>query len=139
MTPERGRDGLREGRAVSARFYDPLMPGTLVLAWPGSRDSAPLVTRTRSEVWTLSSGERVVMVEGHAGGIALTHIDVLPTAEHPATRDEERGCREKESAWDEGWRTGQLWAFSDLDEHDRSTNPYRAERFYTCDRCGRTS
>ena len=28
-------------------------------------------------------------------------------------------------AWEEGWHTGQLWAFSDLDEHDRSTNPYR--------------
>jgi hypothetical protein len=68
-----------EGQAVSARFHDPLAPGTHVLAWPGSRDSAPLVTRTRSEVWTLGSGDRVVMVEGRAGGIALTHIDVLPT------------------------------------------------------------
>jgi hypothetical protein len=39
-----------------------------------------------------------------------------------AERDEARAERAK--AWDDGWDTGQLWAFSDLDEHDRSTNPY---------------
>lgn len=66
------------GYAVPAGHHDPLRPGTPVLAWPGSRESSPLVTRTRSEVWALASGDRVVMVEGCAGGIALTHIDVLP-------------------------------------------------------------
>lgn len=30
-------------------------------------------------------------------------------------------------AWDEGWQTGQLWAFSDLDEYGKHTNPYRGE------------
>lgn len=30
-----------------------------------------LVTRTRSEAWTLPHGEPVVLIEGRAGGVAL--------------------------------------------------------------------
>lgn len=57
--------------------------GTPVLAYPGVRPddlfakvlrSRVLDTVTRSEVWTVG-GTPVVKVEGHAGGIALTHID----------------------------------------------------------------
>lgn len=55
-----------------------LAVGTSVLAWPGSRDSAPLWTRTRSEPWQLGHGAWVVAVEGYAGGIALTHIERIP-------------------------------------------------------------
>lgn len=49
--------------------------GTLVLAWPGTRDAEPLVTMTRSAAWPLGHGEPVVAVEGKAGGIALTHVE----------------------------------------------------------------
>jgi hypothetical protein len=73
------------GYAVSARHHDPLIPGTLVLAWPGSRDSSPLVTRTRGEVWTLGDGARVVAVEGYPGGISLDHVDVLPCITPPGS------------------------------------------------------
>lgn len=69
---------MSHGYAVSAVFHDPLPPGTPVLAWPITRNGSPLVTRTRGEVWTLGDGTRVVAVEGYAGGIALTHVDVLP-------------------------------------------------------------
>lgn len=78
--------------ATPAGHHDPLTPGTPVLAWPGSRESSPLVTRTRSEVWALPSGDRVVMVEGYAGGIALTHVDALPAARRPAP---DAGLRER--------------------------------------------
>lgn len=66
-----------EGYAVSAMHHDPLIPGTRVLAWPGTREGSPLVTRTRGEVWRVG-GTSVVRVEGYAGGIALDHVDVLP-------------------------------------------------------------
>lgn len=59
--------------------------GTPVTAYPGVRPEDPaakapghrcLETVTRSRAWNLGHGEPVVMVEGHAGGIALSHIDV---------------------------------------------------------------
>ena len=52
--------------------------GTQVVAYPGSRDDAPLYTWTRSRAWPLGHGAPVVMVEGHSGGIALTHVDPAP-------------------------------------------------------------
>lgn len=64
--------------AISAQHYDSLPPGTPVLVWTFARTDSPLLTRTVGEVWTLGSGERVVRVEGRTGGIALTHLDVMP-------------------------------------------------------------
>lgn len=58
--------------------------GTPVVAYPGFRpEDTPnpvkrLLTRTRSEAWNLGNGAPVVMVDGHAGGIALTHIAPFP-------------------------------------------------------------
>lgn len=51
--------------------------GTPVHAYPGTRDDKPLETRTRTEAWLLGDGTPVVSVEGYAGGIALSHIDVV--------------------------------------------------------------
>lgn len=68
--------------AVSARTTQPdesLPVGTQVLAWPGSRDGRAMLTRTRTPVWRLNGGDPVVSVEGYAGGIALTHIEVMPS------------------------------------------------------------
>lgn len=59
--------------------------GTPVLAWPGTRDDEPLTTRTRTRAWTLGHGAAVVSVEGRAGGIALTHIQVI----EPSSREVE--------------------------------------------------
>lgn len=53
--------------------------GTPVLAFVGTRDGQAAVTRTRSLPWIIG-GSICVMVEGVAGGIALTHIEVLPDA-----------------------------------------------------------
>ncbi len=51
--------------------------GTGVLAFPGSRDGRAILTTTRSSAWCVGN-EPVVMVEGYSGGIALTHIEVVP-------------------------------------------------------------
>ena len=59
----------------------PLPGGTRVRYWPGAREGEGIESRTRSEVWTLGGHTPVVMVEGYAGGIALTHVRVLPPAE----------------------------------------------------------
>lgn len=74
-------------------FNDTCPVGTPVLAFPGSREGRALMTRTRSVAWSLGH-EPVVMVEGYAGGIALTHVEVLPTNESaPDPTSGEHGCR----------------------------------------------
>lgn len=50
---------------------------TLVTYWPGFNTEHGRKSFTRSEVWRLPSGSLVVMVDGYAGGIALTHITRL--------------------------------------------------------------
>jgi hypothetical protein len=55
--------------------------GTLVRyypIYPPIESCPPVETRTRSEAWTIGDGSVVVCVEGKSGGVALTHIEVLP-------------------------------------------------------------
>ncbi len=49
--------------------------GTRVTAYPITRDDAGIETTTRSEAWTLGGHTPVVLVDGYAGGIALSHVD----------------------------------------------------------------
>jgi hypothetical protein len=89
--------GQREADAWNAKY--PV--GTPVLAYPGVRPEDPaavgyrqrvekgrlfrgetdptegLETVTRTPAWPLGDGTPVVSVEGYAGGIILTHIDVI--------------------------------------------------------------
>ncbi|MFJ4880175.1 hypothetical protein ACIP93_33875 [Streptomyces sp. NPDC088745] len=63
--------------------------GTVVTAYPGARpERAPggprLDTRTRSAAWTLPHGGAVVLVDGRAGALALTHVDPRPAPGEPA-------------------------------------------------------
>lgn len=58
--------------------------GTPVTAYPDLRPGHPaynpttsLHTVTRTPAWRLGHGDSVVSVNGHAGGIALTHVDPL--------------------------------------------------------------
>lgn len=65
-------------RAERADEWNAAYPiGTPVNAYPGSRDGRCLTTMTRSTAWTLPTDPpvAVVLVEGHSGGIALTHVD----------------------------------------------------------------
>lgn len=76
---------------TASEFNQRYPSGTPVLAWPGTRDEEPLRTRTRDSAWALPSGAAVVSVVGHAGGIALTHIEHDPTRQ-PAVPDIEFEC-----------------------------------------------
>ncbi len=48
--------------------------GTPVRYWPGVREGAGRDSRTRSRAWVIGGHSAVVSVDGHAGGIALTHV-----------------------------------------------------------------
>ncbi|MFE3202162.1 hypothetical protein [Embleya sp. NPDC059237] len=64
--------------------------GALVHAWPGSRDTEPVTTRTRTPAWTLGHGTAVVSVDGYAGGISLGHIEARePADQHRSDVDDD--------------------------------------------------
>lgn len=71
------RKRIEEAKETAAAFnlHHPI--GTPVRAFPGVRNDLGCETTTRSAAWTIGTSA-VVAVEGHAGGIALTHVDVLP-------------------------------------------------------------
>jgi hypothetical protein len=70
----------RNGKnAAAVRQFNRHVPeGTAVLYWPGERAGEGRTSRTRSEAWLLGGHTPVVMVEGYAGGIALTHVCPIP-------------------------------------------------------------
>lgn len=63
------------GELTAAQWNARYPIGTPVTAYPGVRGENPLTTVTRSKAWTLSGHTPVVLVDGHSGGIALTHVD----------------------------------------------------------------
>jgi hypothetical protein len=44
--------------------------------WPPVDGLPPVDTKTRSEAWTLGSGDVVVLIEGKSGGVHLSHIEI---------------------------------------------------------------
>ena len=52
--------------------------GTPVLFWPMGRNEDGRVSHTRSTAWVLGGHTPVVMCDGKAGGIALTHVEPRP-------------------------------------------------------------
>jgi len=55
--------------------------GTRVRYWPiypPIESVPPVDTVTRSEAWALGDGSVVVCVDGQAGGVHLSHIEVIP-------------------------------------------------------------
>jgi hypothetical protein len=67
--------------------------GSPVFYWPGVREGEPRKSVTRSAAWLLGGHSPVVLVEGYAGGIALSHVmgydpnsTVTPPAEPGADR-----------------------------------------------------
>ena len=48
--------------------------GTPVLYWPGMCEGDGQKSITRSAAWLLGGHTPVVLVEGYAGGIALSHV-----------------------------------------------------------------
>ena len=53
-------------------------PGTKVFykALTDNSSMHDMMTRTRSEAWTLGDGSPVVLVEGKSGGVSLDHLIV---------------------------------------------------------------
>lgn len=71
---------------VAAAFHGEDMPiGTPVTYWPGFREGPGIKSITRSNVWHMS-GTPVVLVQGRAGGIALTHIELRDLSPEEALR-----------------------------------------------------
>lgn len=94
------RPRARRRSQLSAAEWNERFPiGTPVKAYPGTFDDPPLRTRTRSEAWELGHGDVVVKVEGHAGGICLSHVKPIPR------RYRERGT-EGELTWAEASGVG---------------------------------
>lgn len=61
-----------------ARLFNDAHPvGTPVRYWRGIRQGEGTLSKTRTPAWALYSGDVVVSVEGSAGGIALTHVEVV--------------------------------------------------------------
>jgi hypothetical protein len=69
-----------EGNTRAERFNAANPIGTPVRYWPGVRDGEGRESVTRSPAWALLSGQAIVCVEGYAGGIALTHVEVTSHA-----------------------------------------------------------
>lgn len=56
-------------------WFNEICPvGSPVFYWPGVREGEPVKSVTRSEAWLLGDHTPVVMVEGHVGSIALSHV-----------------------------------------------------------------
>ena len=76
------RKGQKQADGFNARF--PV--GTPVMAYPLTRPGEnahffkELDTVTRTPAWILGHGKPVVSVEGYAGGICLSHVDVKKNA-----------------------------------------------------------
>lgn len=51
--------------------------GTKVKYYPVSNTPQFIITKTRSEAWTLASGHNVVSIEGQSGGCFLRNIEIL--------------------------------------------------------------
>lgn len=101
----------RKGQRQADDFNDNYPIGTPVVAYPSIRPEHPVAleyqkrlrkghtfeitdpckrldTVTRTPAWILGHGEPVVSVEGYAGGICLSHIDVEADDEEPAALDD---------------------------------------------------
>ncbi|GAA0495209.1 hypothetical protein Ade02nite_19050 [Paractinoplanes deccanensis] len=64
-------------RKTVERFNRDDPVGTPVRFWPGVRSGEGIESATRSSAQILSGHTPVVWVEGHAGCIALTHVEPI--------------------------------------------------------------
>ncbi len=96
------REAVERANRVAAEieaWNDRHPAGTPVRYWPGGRIGPGRESVTRSQAWNVC-GTPVVAVEGYAGGIALTHVEV-PIAHDgrycPNSRD---GAGHSQEWWD---------------------------------------
>lgn len=68
----------RSKNSVTAAQFNAQHPvGTRVRYWSWTREGEGVLSRTRAEAVVLAHGVSVVAVDGRAGCIALTHIEVV--------------------------------------------------------------
>jgi hypothetical protein len=68
-------------RPMTAAAWNLAHPkGTYVRYWPVMGDDDYVETQTRSSAWETGSGAGVVLVNGKTGGVALSHLLVIPPA-----------------------------------------------------------
>lgn len=85
MTAIMSASARRNGKNIDlVEQFNALVPiGTPVLYWPGERSGEGRKSITRSAAWLLGNHTPVVMIEGYAGGIALSHVmGYTPTEEN---------------------------------------------------------
>lgn len=75
-TGERIDGPFKHGRRWRLRIARP-MGGRDYLSF-ATEAEAQVDTTTRSEAWMLGDGSVVVLIEGKAGGVHLSHVEVLP-------------------------------------------------------------
>jgi hypothetical protein len=121
-------EGPTDADAAAVAWNERYAVGCPVLAFPGSRDGRALNTRTRSAAWVMGGHSAVVMVEGYAGGIALSHVEPIPRS--PEGPDEE--LREAESLTPIQQAAKLSLTDGDL-AHLRWCDPW----FMPCGRCGK--
>lgn len=68
------------GAEAVGKFNEVAPVGTPVVFWPGVRKGAGRPSVTRSAAWLMGGHTPVVAVEGYAGGIALTHVEIVAGA-----------------------------------------------------------
>lgn len=89
------RRGAPEGLLLTAKQFNQLIKiGTKVRFYPVAGRQGFKETRTRSEAWELGHGEAVVKVDGIAGGVAVSHLELM----------QDQGKGEQAPGNRKGWR-----------------------------------
>lgn len=69
---------LNDGIAAATRWNETHPEGTAVKYFPIAGEAEFVLSKTRSEAWVLGHGEPVAKIEGLAGGVCLSHLEVQP-------------------------------------------------------------
>lgn len=127
-------------KGLSVREWNEQYPvGTKVRYWPGRKEGPGTESKTRSTAWDLC-GSPVVMVEGRAGGIALTHVDVIELQRAPCDDPDchegqivERTCAGTEELRADGLGCGILEQMHAGQDHEFEWDG--EEHVYDCPTC----
>jgi hypothetical protein len=81
-----------EGLLLTVAQFNRFVPvGTPVRYYPVSGDSRYVETRTRSEAWALGCDHVVAKVEGIAGGVHVTHLELREVTRAKVTSNVQQG------------------------------------------------
>lgn len=125
-------------------FNDLYDVGTPVFFWPGWRkdekgkDIPAMVSETSTPAWQMPGGQQVVTIKGRAGGMALSHVEVIPdyVLRHLKTSEDEDAIREAQAAQHRAETTLALVGM-EIEGHGeallKSLAPFYERQTTTCD------